>query len=558
MSLLSRFFGRRGEDPYQEGIALYESGRFAEAVPVLRRAAVDAHGTATGSLATFHLRQALLREGRRLLRAGQAEQAVPLLDEAAAEADYPDLRFWSGAARGLAGDWEGALAAAHAALRRKPDYPEARLLEACALARLERPAEAANSLDQLVESGRRLQHPLVTALSRSGGYSAADLPTDLGRRLEEIVSGQDQDESLAAAVALCRAGEWDEGVRALRSLVAGHPGYPDYRVRLAAALFQQGELAEAEREVVQALAINPRFRSAVHLQALILADRHRLAAAAGVLAAFQTPDEGSRRDHEELFAAYLRSVLALLTGHRHAVDRILDRWGDLTRSFPRAEMLRAAADDLAGRHAAAAGRLAALTAAWPGDVEYLHWRTCLLLSLGDLDGAEKALARWPAGQEHSTDERPSLLSARLALARGEPESALALLSSLESGGSGIAARWLEAEAAAGQGDWQALQVSIQGLLDEGLVTERAVGLLVRARTQLAGAPAAAGSAPGWLPPAVLPETVVADLVPYLHAAGRSDEAAAILRPLAGLHPEDLRWVWLEPATWLAPVRRWIS
>ena len=82
MSLIGRFLGGGRSKAYAEGVTHLEEGRFAEAVDCLRIAALGKSDTPSGSLASFHFRQALLREGRRLLRSDQKSRAIPFFAEA--------------------------------------------------------------------------------------------------------------------------------------------------------------------------------------------------------------------------------------------------------------------------------------------------------------------------------------------------------------------------------------------------------------------------------------------------------------------------------------------
>ena len=77
--------------------------------------------------------------------------------------------------------------------------------------------------------------------------------------------------TLAEAVAICRAGRWDQGLAEFARLVAEYPRYPDIRARHAAALYQIGRSREALAEAEAALEGNPRYRTAVALKGLILA-----------------------------------------------------------------------------------------------------------------------------------------------------------------------------------------------------------------------------------------------------------------------------------------------
>lgn len=581
MSLLSKLLGRHESDPYAQGLALYEEGRFAEAAARLREAAQRQRRSAAGSLAAFYQRQALVAEGRRLLLAGAPAAAIPFLAEAvAAWETFPDLHFLLGLAQGLSGAWDEALQSSARALRRNADYVEARLLEAAALVELGRRREAAASLDKLLESGRRVDHPLIEALARPGGYAAEAVPGDLAARLRGVVAGASREGDMAAAVALCRSGRWAEGVVQLRALCAERPDYPDYRVKLAAALFQTGADDEALREVEQALARNPRYRTAAHLKALILADAGRYAEAWAVIAAHPPSAAGGGNPHEALFATYLAGVLSLLTGDPAATLKALEEWGDLTLTFPRGELLRAAAESLLGRAAAAGQRLAALAAGWPGESDYQHFLVCELLARGDLPGAERALGRWPGDPAEPVDDRPLLLAAALAVGQGRSPQ---LPPPEPGGGLSPAARWLQARADAARGDWAACAAAAEGLWADGFATEPLVRLwlaaLVRGASssgprpglesatggsaaavaaERAAAEPAAAARGAWRPPAVVPEAAVPSVLGLLYGSGRAAEAEALGALYRQLHGEDLRWTWLWPEFWLRPIRRWIG
>ncbi len=553
MSLIGKLLGRHEDDPYAQGIALFDSGRYAEAAEALRGAAQKRRRSAAGNLAAFYQLQALTREGRRLLRSGQAAAATPFLAEAVAGWErYPDLHALLGLAQAQAGKWAEALHSAAEALRCNPDYVEARLLEAAALRRLGRPLEAAASLDKLVESGRRVDHPLIAALSRDGGYDAENLPDDLEARLEQLASGPEPGSEVATAVALCRAGRWEEGVENLRLLCAARPDYPDYRLKLGAALYQLGRNDEALGELDRALALHPHYHTAAHLKALVLADQGEFVAAREVLAA-HPPGTGSTagNPHEALFSAYLSAVLALLGGCPGDALAALAEWEDLTLTFPRGELVRAAAEDLLARPEAAGRRLAALSAAWPGDADYQQLQVCHLLRAGEPAAAERVLARWPAAGEGVADPRPLLLSTHLSLARGRAAPAPPP-GAAEAGEP--AWRFLAVRALAQRGQWAESLAGASALWREGWRTERVALVLLGAANAVGEAPADLAT-DRW---ELLPESAVPLLLPLWIRTGRAAEAAAVCARHRELHGEDLRWTWLWPPFWLEPVRRWIG
>jgi tetratricopeptide (TPR) repeat protein len=557
MGLFRKLFAGRGADAYHDGVALLEQGRPAEAIPVLRAVFEQDPGSPRGSLAGFYLRQALVAEGKRLLAADQGDAAAGVLAEAAGHwPEFPDLAFLAGTAHGAAGTWDVALRQAQQALRRNPDYCEARLLETCALQRLGRDRDARRSLESLLESGRRVDHALVRDLA---GTDAEDghLPPDLSARLRAAAVGDDAKTRLGAAVAQCRAGHWEEGLAAFAALAEAYPRYPDIRAKQAAALYQAGRGEEALAAAEAALAINDRYRTAVTLRALIAAELGDVAGAADQLTDAVPRLEGTAGRHEELFLAYLRAVLALLLDDPDGCRHLLAGWNDLPRQFARAELLLAAADHREGRAGAAGRRLDELCAVWTADAELAHLRAALLLQERRWSAVEDAVARWPDGDP---DGRPLLLRARLDLAQGRPAPPLPETT----------APWPPEPAAAGEihpaawcqlaaadrlraGDTAAARERLETLLRQGWADEETGRLLIRACGDGGARPPAdlagrIGAPDSWGP----------DLCAQLRrqGAGQAAEDLAVRRQL--LRPDRVLWSWLSAGFWLGPVRRWIA
>jgi tetratricopeptide (TPR) repeat protein len=574
MSMLMRILRGGRSKAYAEGVALLEEGRYAEASEILRPVAMDDSDLPATSLAGFHFRQALVQEGRRHLRAERWAKAVPWFAEAVDMwHQYPDLHCLHGAALGLAGRWSEALPEAKAALRLNPDYAEARLLEALALLSAERSREAADSLQALVESGRRIEHWLVTHYAEAGPFKPDALPADLRENLVHALAGRSEKEELAAAVALCRAGRWQDGLDRFAALVEKQPRYPDYRTRLAAALFQVGRNDEALAEVEAALALNEDYRTAQDLKGLVLADTGRIGEARGFLAQADARRAGDARgreggSHEQLFGAYLRGVLALLHGDHGAVAGALDGWGDLVRQFARAELLLAAADDLAGRRDACGRRLASLADEWPGEPLYAFLGGCHLLRERRSRDLGAVLARWP-GRGAQPDLRPLFLQTLLDLSQGrrpdsgaQPPETAAPAAAAEGDGTltpagepvvaGDAWRLTGARAALVADAPELCWEQCCDLVGDGPATEPVWDLLLAAG--LAGAPVPED----WTPPPVEP---AASLPAVLHLAvrrGAGGEADAQAARWRRLHPEHLPVWWLSARFWLAPVRGWLA
>ncbi|MBK6733020.1 MAG: hypothetical protein IPG61_02800 [bacterium] len=572
MSLLGRFLGGDGKASAR-GLALLEEGRFSEAAEQLRLIALGPGGTPEDSLSSYHFRHALLGEGRRLLHAGDPARAVPWLAEAASLwPRYADLQFLHGAALLLAGGSGGdeALAAARRSLRLNPDYIEARLLEAEALRRRERPREAAAALDALVESGRRVDHWLVAELTGGAPYAPETVPADLAARLVRVVGGSSPKEEVAAAVALCRAGHWQDGLDRFDDLVQRHPRYPDYRTRQAAALFQLGRSEEALAAVDAALALNENYRLAQDLRGLVLADllrvreaREHFRAVDEARAAAAAPGEATALPaSEQLFGAYIRGVVTLLAGDAAGALALLPTNPELGREFARADLLRAAAEVLSGQPAAGARRLARLAEQWPAEPLFHHVLVSRLVTGGQWKEAAQQLGRWPsAGQG---DARPLYLENLLRLEQGralvEPASGAATTTAADAavpaGEPRVDAdawRLLAARAALRRGEAAAAWETCAQLAAEGRQTAPLVALQTAAALALGGDAAA-----GWEPPLTAPLSDLPSRIAWLHARGCGAQAEAFAAEVARLHPELAEGWWLSVRFWLAPIRAWLS
>ena len=563
MSLWGRFLGNRRNRACAEGVSLLEQGNYSEAVDLLRKASLDSSAHPTGSLASFHFRQALVAQGRRFLQAGANQDAVICFDEAVKLWDqYPDLHCLLGAALGRGGDWDAGLAGARTALRRNPDYAEARLLETVSLQKMDRLVEATDSLNALVESGRRVEHWLISGLEGKSRFTPQELPADLEDLLINSLSGQSEKEEVAAAVAQCRAGHWQEGLDRFADLVQKRPRYPDYRTRHSAALFHLGRNIEALAEVDAALALNDTYRTAINLKGLILADEGCLREAREFLeSADDAESQGNQgAAHEELFGAYLRGVLALLSGNPGRVVELLESWGDLARNFARAELLLAASEDLLGNSRRCGQRLAGLAEEWTAEPIYFYLLACHHLRSRRYEEAAGVLGRWPAASAEP-DRRPLFLEANLALGQGRvpelPGDTEGKIPSAEGGDDAVpqpeAWSFLNARAELLRGEGDGPWIICENLINRGFQTEPIVKL------QIAAASLATEAVPeGWSSPAITPESCLPGLV-FLAVEGKEGgEAANLLEKYQAVHPELITPQWLSPAFWLDPVRNWIA
>lgn len=553
MSFFGKFLGGDRSNAYAEGVALLEEGRFADAADRLRFAALGRGDSASGSLASYHFRQALVSEGRRLMRQGQFSNSLEFLGEAVRLWDlYPDLHCLHGAALAQTGQWAQALQEARFALRLNADYVEARLLESTVLKNLNRNAEAADSLNSLQESGRRVDHWLIQQFECPDQYGPDNLPEDLMAHLVKSLSGESEKEEVASAVALCREGKWLEGLEIFADLVQRRPRYPDYRTRHAAALFQVGRADEALEEVEAALALNETYRTAIDLKGLVLADTGRLVQARDFLQkADETQADTSRVGaHEELFGSYLRGVLALLTGDPEGVLKILEGWPDLLRHFARAELLLAAADDLRGRTTTCGRRLADLADEWPAEEIYFDLLACHHLGKQRFRDTSGVLSRWPA-EERGSDSH-LFLETLLILCQGEKTVVIDQNEKTESD----AWSYLKARAAFQAGDDEKAWTLCQKLFDKGVESEKLARLQIAAA---AGKPNMANLDDShWKPPRVHADSCLAQTYYFEMGRGRSELALDLVQGVLALHPEHLTARWLLPSFWLGPIRAWIA
>jgi len=552
MSLLDKFLSSGKGKAYEEGMSLLEDGRFAEAVDRLRVVALGRADSPSGSLASFHFRQALLAEGRRLLREEQPAAAIAFFSEAVRLWDqYPDLHCLHGAACGFAGQWDVALDEARHALRINPDYVEARLLETVSLRALGRSREAAVSLTSLSESGRRIDHWLVDTLGEKSSFKPETLPEDLEPLLARALSGRSEKEEVAEAVALCRQGKWEAGRESFAALVARRPRYPDYRTRHAAALYQLNQTEAAMSEIEAALALNPTYRTAIDLKGLVLADSGRIREAADFLteADRTLSDAKPASAHEELFGAYLRAVLALLLGRTKAVGDILSGWPDLLRNFARAELLLAAADDLGGRATTCGRRLADLADEWSAEPLYFHLLACHHLQHRRYRDVAGVLSRWPSAAKGEAQHQ--YLSASLAIFQGRAPEAVQETAS----GDVPAESWefLRARLAYLAGEDGRCWEICHGLAGRGYHTEA----VLRLQT-LAAVGASGPDTGGWGPEPVLPDSCLPPAIFHHLRLDRTPEAEALLGTHLRVHPDFLTGYWLQPAFWLGPIRNWIA
>lgn len=551
MSFLDRIFGRHENSDYSAALKFFNEESYEESAKLFRSVLKHTEGK-TGSLSAFYLRQCLLEQGKAALAQKDYVNCCTHFEEAAVRwPSFPDLRFWYGYSLGMAGNWAGGLEEASAALRYNAEYLDARILSACALWELGHREDASVSLNELLDSIKDNNHPVSLLLQDGLPYSPENMPSNLINILTDISFDSKNGNSVESAVASCRSGSWEDGIAIMRRLCDEHPAWPDYKVKLAAALFQVGKNEEAFSEVEQALLLNPKYRTAAHLKALILADNSQFNEALEVIEAepqLMSPDKG--HPGEELFCCYLAAVLYLLTGRYSEVEPKLASWHDLPATFPMASMLIAAANDLENRNAVSLDGLSKLVSKWPHEANYRHALASVQLRMDLLDAMESNLIKWQSSEiiQNEKKENALLMAGYLSLARGE-----VLVSEEEHAQAGPSEAWtfLYAYSASLSGNWDKVSSLLEQLIVDGQSTERISSLIAKACLS-------SGVSGDYNVPVTVPETVLRDTICLMHRTGDSVEANSTLRKMQSVHPDDIRWTWLDPEYWLHPVRRWIG
>jgi tetratricopeptide (TPR) repeat protein len=153
--------------------------------------------------------------------------------------EFADVRHLAGLCLSFLGQAEAALEEFERALALNEGYVEAHLNRAITLAELGRYDEARAAFD---EAGRR-----ESAL-------AGRFPTSVAARLANAHAGLGELYESAGAP--------EEATAQYRLALALRPGFVDIRNKLAQALLELGELAEAEAELRRAVGENPRFLTA--------------------------------------------------------------------------------------------------------------------------------------------------------------------------------------------------------------------------------------------------------------------------------------------------------
>lgn len=265
MSMLGRMFGFGRHEEYDQGIHLFDAGRYEEAVVVLQgvtRGSGRAADVLTQRLALFYIAEAHAHLGTLALESGDYEAARAFLAAAlTTNPQYADLHLHFGRACRKAGDLPAALHAFDQALCINGLYAKAHFYRGLTLYGLGQRAEAIEAITQALNLDHGFESDL--AAPALAAHQAGDTETALA--LFERVAETDTDSITRLSnlgADLYRRALYPEAAEEFRKALALNPNYADLRNKLGMALHACGAYDEAIAEFEQALAINPHYQDA--------------------------------------------------------------------------------------------------------------------------------------------------------------------------------------------------------------------------------------------------------------------------------------------------------
>jgi tetratricopeptide (TPR) repeat protein len=268
-SLLRRLFGGRRDEDYSAGIALYNEGRFAEAIDRFEAAiAGAAKSSTTYRLGIFYAAEAHANIGRALLKAEHYDEACVHLERALQETpNFPDIQYCLGVALYMGGRRDAALPCFERALAINPDYIEARCFLAVALAAAGDGEGARRELRQAAALQSEIPIQVNRFLLANLKERETVLP-EVGPVLELLESGAEFRELYNEGIAQFNLGNHPLAADLLERAAAMKPHYADIQCQLGLARFKCGRTEEAIGALRGALTVNPRFMEASYFLGL--------------------------------------------------------------------------------------------------------------------------------------------------------------------------------------------------------------------------------------------------------------------------------------------------
>ncbi len=264
-SLLRKLFGNRRDQDYETGIALYNEGRYEEAIERFELAIAGAsESSTTYRLGVFYAAEAHANIGRALLKAEHYDEARKHFEQALEETpNFPDLQYCLGVSLFMGGQESEALPFFHRALEINPDYIEARCFLAVALDKLGDRDDARKELKAVTGRASEIPIQVNRFLLLNLKERETALP-EISPVLELLESGAEFRELYGEGITQFNIGNYELAADLLERVAEMKPHYADIQCQLGLARFKCGRLDGAITALRGALTTNPRFMEAAY------------------------------------------------------------------------------------------------------------------------------------------------------------------------------------------------------------------------------------------------------------------------------------------------------
>ncbi len=275
-SLFQKLFRKQGNEDYNAGIALYNEGRFSEAIEKFEVAVATAPlQSTTYRLGTFYAAEAHANIGRSLLKAGEHAASLDHFIKALEETPhFPDLQYNLGVARFMTGDREGSIGPFQKALEINPGYVEARCFLAVAQDSLGQKEESRTALKQVLEEHAEIPISVNKFLLVHLKERETLIP-EIGPVLELLDSNAQFREVYSEGIAQFNLRNYNLAAGLLQQASSMKPHYADVQCQLGLALLKDGKVTASIDEFRQSIEINPRFLEAAFFLGMALFQEER-------------------------------------------------------------------------------------------------------------------------------------------------------------------------------------------------------------------------------------------------------------------------------------------
>ncbi len=264
-SLLKKLFGTRRDQNYDQGIALYNDGRYVEAIEHFETAIAGAsESSTTYRLGIFYAAEAHANIGRALLKAEHYDEAREHLEKALEETpNFPDLQYCLGVSLFMGGHEREALPFFRRALEINPNYIEARCFLAIVLDHLGDRDDARKELRSVTGRSSEIPIQVNRFLLLNLKERETALP-EVAPVLELLESGAEFRELYGEGITQFNIGNYELAADLLERVAEMKPHYADIQCQLGLARFKCGRLDGAISALRGALTTNPRFMEAAY------------------------------------------------------------------------------------------------------------------------------------------------------------------------------------------------------------------------------------------------------------------------------------------------------